>query len=222
MFEVLLPESHVRQKSTRAAVGAFLAHVCVITAAVSRTAPAPVPVMLERRDTFLLRMSDVPVTPRLGESGYDIPDLPPPPATDFHARPELPSLSLQTGELAYPGSARATIAPASRVRLDSSPTISNPLEVTGRTESPELIGDLQPGYPMELRRAGVRGMVRVEYVVELDGRMDPSSLRVLYTTHPGFVFTTLQALRKARFKPAQHNRQPVAVTVQQIIRFTLQ
>ena len=156
MFEVLLPESHVRQKSTRAAVGAFLAHVCVITAAVSRTAPAPVPVMLERRDTFLLRMSDVPVTPRLGESAYDIPDLPPPPATDFHARPELPSLSLQTGELAYPGSARATIAPASRVRLDSSPTISNPLEVTGRTESPELIGDLQPGYPMELRRAVVR------------------------------------------------------------------
>ena len=47
MFEVLLPESHVRQKSTRAAVGAFLAHVCVITAAVSGTAPAPVPVMLD-------------------------------------------------------------------------------------------------------------------------------------------------------------------------------
>jgi outer membrane biosynthesis protein TonB len=36
------------------------------------------------------------------------------------------------------------------------------------------------------------------------------------------VLTTLQALRKARFKRAQRNGEPVAVTVQQTIRFTLQ
>src|SRR5829696_903490 len=106
MFEVLLPESRVRQKSTRAVVGAFLAHLCVIAAAVSSTAPAPVPVMLERSDTFLLRMSDVPASPRLDESPYDIPELPPPPPTNLQARPELPRLSLQTFELVHPNSAR--------------------------------------------------------------------------------------------------------------------
>jgi periplasmic protein TonB len=222
MFDVVLPESHVRQKSARAAVGAFLVHVCVISAAVSSTAPAPVPVMLERRDTFLLRITDVPASPRMDELPPGSSDLPEPPSTNFHTRPDLPTLSFHTGELADPGSARAMIGPASRVRLDSLPTISNLMEMSGPTQSPELIGELQPDYPMELRRAGVQGMVRVEYVVRLDGRMDPRSLRVLSSTHPGFVLTTLQALRKARFKPAQRNRQPVAVTVQQIIRFTLQ
>jgi TonB family protein len=222
MFEVLLPESQVRRKSPRAAVGAFLVHVCVITAAVSSTAPAPVPVMLERRDTLLLRISDVPASPRMNQSPYNVPVLPTAPPTHFRARPELPSLSFQTGDLPLPGSARAMIGPASRVLVDSLPTISKPMETTGRSQSPELIGDLRPDYPMELRRAGVRGMVRVEYVVGSNGRMDPRSLRVLYTTHPGFVLTTYQALRKARFRPAQRNGQPVAVTVQQIIRFTLQ
>jgi TonB family protein len=222
MFEVLLPESQVRQKSTRAAVGAFLAHVCVISAAVSSTAPAPVPVMLERRDTFLLRITDVPASPRMNESPYGSSDLPAPPPTDFHARPELPSLSFQMGELVHPGSARATVGTGSDVRPDFLPTISKPIEMTGPTQPPELLGDLQPDYPMDLRRAGVQGMVRVEYVVGLDGRTDPRSLRVLSSTHPGFVLTTFQALRKARFRPAQRDGQLVAVTVQQIIRFTLQ
>jgi TonB family protein len=222
MFEVLLPESHVRQKSTRATVAAFLAHVCVISAAVSRTAPAPVPVMLERRDTFLLRITDVPASPRMDGSPYGSSDLPAAPPTDFQAGPELPSLSFQMGELVHPGSARATVGTGSDLRPDFLPTISKPIEMAVPTESPELIGDLQPDYPMELRRAGVQGMVRVEYVVRVNGRMDPRSLRLLSSTHPGFVLTSLQALRKARFKPAQRNGQPVAVTVQQTIRFTLQ
>lgn len=222
MFEVLLPESHARQKSTRAAVGAFLAHVCVISAAVSSTASAPTPVMLARRDTFLLRMSDVPAAPRVDASPYEIPILPAPPPTNFHVRPQLPSLSFQTGELAHPGSARATVGRASPVRLDSLPTISEPVEVTGITQSPTLIDDLRPDYPVGLRRAGVQGFVRVEYVVGLDGRMDPRSLRVLSSTHPAFVLATLQALRKARFRPAQREGRLVAVTVQQSIRFTMQ
>ena len=222
MFDGILPGSHIRRKPTIAALAALLIHAVVIVAAIAGPAPAATSGPLAPRDTFLLRINDVPAAPRMEESLQDDPDLPAPPPTDFHARPELPSLSSQTAELVDPGSARATIAPASRVRLDSLATISKPMEVTGRTQSPELIGDLRPDYPLGLRQAGVQGMVRVEYVVGSNGRIDPRSLRVLSSTHPGFVLTTFQALREARFRPAQRDGQPVAVTVQQSIRFTLQ
>jgi protein TonB len=86
-------------------------------------------------------------------------------------------------------------------------------------ELPELLTDLRPEYPDVLRRAGVSGAVEVEYVVGNDGRFNPGSLQVLTTDHDRFTASVVQALRRARFRPARRNGQAVAVLVRQIIRF---
>jgi protein TonB len=224
MFEAILPGTRVRQKPARATLVAFLVHACVFVAAIGGTITGQNAVPVARRDTFLLQMSEVPTSPGRQQLPDDAPDLPAPPSIDHHP-PELPHLgmSFTVGELPDPtGAARAAIGRALPVGLDTSGTTSKPAEVSGGVEAPELLGGLQPDYPEGLRRAGVRGMVRVEYVVGVDGRMDPRSLRVLYSTHPGFVLSAVQALRNARFRPAQREGRAVAARVQQIIRFTMQ
>ena len=83
-----------------------------------------------------------------------------------------------------------------------------------------------PGAPSALsgglERAGVSGVVQVEYVVGSDGRVDPQSVRVLASTHPAFLLAALEALRDARFKPARRGGRSIAVLVQQTIRFRQQ
>jgi TonB family protein len=84
---------------------------------------------------------------------------------------------------------------------------------------PTLKGDLWPRYPEELRATRLSGQVEVEYVVNADGRVSPRSIRIMRSSHPAFSRAVLQALPKARFNPARIGRMPVAVLVQQSIRF---
>lgn len=99
---------------------------------------------------------------------------------------------------------------------DSSGPVFSAIEVD---DLPELTEELHPRYPDSLRRAGVSGLVRVQYVVGSDGRMDPQTITVLASSHPAFLLSALEALHDARFKPARRGGRPVAVLVQQTIRF---
>jgi TonB family protein len=63
-------------------------------------------------------------------------------------------------------------------------------------------------------------MVQLQFVVGSDGRVDERSIRVLVSSHPGFMLAALQALKGSRFKPARHGGRPTAALVQQTIRFS--
>jgi TonB family protein len=84
---------------------------------------------------------------------------------------------------------------------------------------PELLGDLTPGYPDELRRVGLSGETLLEYVIDREGRVAPGSIRVIRTSHPAFAQSVIESLNRARFKPAQRAGRSVAVVVRQRIRF---
>lgn len=94
-------------------------------------------------------------------------------------------------------------------------------DITDVDKLPELEEELHPSYPESLRRAGVRGWVEVEYVVNTDGRVDRRSLRVLASSHPAFLLSALEAIGRARFRPARRGSHPVAVLVRQTIRFRI-
>jgi protein TonB len=102
---------------------------------------------------------------------------------------------------------------------DSSRAVFNAVEVD---QLPELVGDLRLRYPVGLERAGVSGVVVLEYVVGSDGRVNPGSVRALSSSHPAFFQAALEALRDARFKPARKWGRSIAVLVQQRIRFRQQ
>ncbi|HXG97458.1 MAG TPA: TonB family protein [Gemmatimonadales bacterium] len=80
--------------------------------------------------------------------------------------------------------------------------------------SPPLIPDLfptlvrmpRPTYPESMRRSGIEGRVVVKAVVNTRGRVYPSSILVLRTTHVQFVAPARQALAAAVFHPARLGR----------------
>jgi protein TonB len=63
----------------------------------------------------------------------------------------------------------------------------------------------RPRYPDLLRQAGVDGRVLVRFVVDTMGRIDPTSVQVLQSTHDLFARAVRDILGNFRFKPAESN-----------------
>jgi TonB family protein len=84
---------------------------------------------------------------------------------------------------------------------------------------PELLGDLKPRYPEELRRTRVSGETLLEYVIDSKGRVVSGSIRVIHTSHPAFARSVIESLLGARFNPARRAGRSIAVVVRQRIRF---
>lgn len=225
MFDTLLPSHTLGAPWTRAVMSALLLHVLLIVAAVSGTASPDARARPVARDTIRLTITEeaTPSPPKSAESLPSrpeavIPEAPRVPDIPLNA-PEFQPPQLSFSPLGRPESSQTSLrrnfgeSPVSR---DSSRSVPSTIEVD---EPPELAEELQPHYPDKLRRAGVSGLVQVQYVVGSDGRVDERTIRVRASSHQAFLLTTLRALRDSRFKPARRGGRPVAVLVQQTIRF---
>ena len=78
-----------------------------------------------------------------------------------------------------------------------------------------------PEYPRELRRKGRTGRVWLEYIVGANGRAEEGSFRALLSDDERFTRAAVQALYRARFKPARSGGAPVRQRVFQVITFRL-
>jgi protein TonB len=225
VFETLLASHTIGAPWPRTTMAALLFHVLLIAAAVSSTGSPDAGTRAVARDTIRLAITEqatppppkssasprsrpealIPDTPRLPDRRLDAPEFQPPPLSFSPlAAPQ------STGNLLYRNSEESPVA------RDSSRPVFSATEVD---ELPELTGELHLPYPDEMRRAGVSGLVVVQYVVGSDGRVDRRTVRVLASSHHAFVLAALQALRDGRFRPARRGGRPVAVLVQQTIRF---
>lgn len=83
------------------------------------------------------------------------------------------------------------------------------------------LGDRAPAYPEMLRTAGIAGTVRVQFVVDTTGRAEPSSIRVLESTHALFTQSVLASLRGARFTPGEVAGRRVRTLVERSFRFDI-
>jgi protein TonB len=227
MFDTLLASHTIGAPWNRAGIAALLLHVLLIAAAVSSTAAPHGATRTIARDTIRLELPEVSTSaPKRAES------------SGSHAEPGIPERprlldipidapKFQPPRLSYsatgvPDANRPTQSgKAGESTISGGPSLSifSTIEVD---ELPELLEELHPRYPPELRRVGVNGLVELQYVVGSDGRADERSVRVLISSHPAFLLAALQALRDTRFKPARRNGRPVAVLVQQTIRFRSQ
>jgi periplasmic protein TonB len=224
MFDTLLASHAIGTRWTRAVTAALILHILLIAAAVSRTASSHVGIRPVARDTIRLELAEVrPSSPKGDEappSGPEpiIPDLPGVPDIPLGA----PEFQLPTFSYSPPG--RAQPRPEFFHRNSgesggSADTVRLVFSTTEVDELPEPMDQPHPRYPDGLRRAGVSGLVQLQYVVGSDGRVDERSVRVLVSSHPGFLLAAFQALRESRFKPARRAGRPTAVLVQQTIRF---
>jgi TonB family protein len=76
-------------------------------------------------------------------------------------------------------------------------------------------------YPDELRSAGVEGEVRTRFVVSEKGRVEMSTLEVLWSTDPRFIRPVRDWLATARYIPATLRGKPVRQMVVMPFNFTL-
>jgi bla regulator protein BlaR1 len=85
----------------------------------------------------------------------------------------------------------------------------------------QLPGGGIPRYPAALRAAGVEGEVQVQFVVNQDGKADPSTLKVLRATSELFSAAVTSAVPQMRFSAAEVGGHKVKQLVQQSFQFKL-
>jgi len=102
--------------------------------------------------------------------------------------------------------------------LDSAPAAQAPAAYRG----PILSWSPAPVYPALLRRAGIRGRVIVQAIINETGRADPASVKIVESPHPGFNQAATDWVLAARFDPARAQGRAVRSLVQLPIEFGIE
>ena len=70
-----------------------------------------------------------------------------------------------------------------------------------------MIADLK--YPADLRMMGIQGRVVLQFVIGLDGRVEPRTITLVSADDVGFISPAREALVTARFRPGRVGGRPV-------------
>jgi TonB family protein len=84
--------------------------------------------------------------------------------------------------------------------LDSPPRLSSQ-EMTARL--------LAKSYPADLQKSGVTGIVQVQFVVDKNGKVEPSSIKVVSSTVPQLADAAKKVVEEIKFRPGQVKGQAV-------------
>jgi hypothetical protein len=76
-----------------------------------------------------------------------------------------------------------------------------------------------PIYPRDLIAIGVEGQVQAIYVVDSAGRVDTTTIQVVYSDDPRFTASVRTALGEMLFRPAKRGGKTVRQLVEQKFRF---
>lgn len=225
MFDTLLASEYTAGSWRQPGLAAVLLHLGIIVAVAGTSAPDRSPSLISA-DTIRLELVQPPVpTSRIDPlpslTTARIP-LPPP---LLQLRPEPLRLDLRQFDRLVSSPALQT-GPSFPSTIDDLPVglmkVDSVMKVADVDRPPELIHEIHPAYPEDLRESGLSGAVELEYVIRADGRTDASSFRTRASPHPAFTKAAMDALRGARFRPALRGGRAVAVLVRQTIRFVHQ
>lgn len=223
MFDTLVASNTAPSLSRRSTVAVSLLHLILVVVTIELTQAPPRAVPFISRDTVRLDTGPLapPDRPRTaGPRGW----LPQPPAAppfpDLPYMPTVDAVGLRPHPLHIAALARLAAADVP-VRTEAAvlPSDDHAPSLGEVDQLPELRSPLRPTYPEPLRRAGITGEVKLEYVIDQTGRADTGSVRVMATTDPAFAVSSIEAVLDASFKPALRAGRPVAVLVLQTIRF---
>lgn len=82
-------------------------------------------------------------------------------------------------------------------------------------------GNPAPQYPEALRSSGIEGEVDAQFVVDVNGRADMSTFKVLKATNDLFAAAVRNALPRMKFYPAEVGGHKVRQVVQQAFMFNI-
>lgn len=90
-------------------------------------------------------------------------------------------------------------------------------DVSELEKRPEVVAQVAPTYPPELRKAKIEGAVTLVFLLSEDGRVEDP--RVENSTRPEFEKPALEAVRRWRFRPGMKDGQPVKTHMRLPLRF---
>jgi protein TonB len=88
-------------------------------------------------------------------------------------------------------------------------------------EKPEILSSPPLQYPDVLRQAGIEGYVLVEAIIDVSGRAEPGSLRVVQSTHVAFDRAAMEVVAKSVYRPGRMRGELVRVLVNVPVSFSL-
>ncbi len=122
--------------------------------------------------------------------------------------------------LTLPRDGVAQTSAAQHETSTSSPKPDGPgLHVDPSQQQAKLISKVQPTYPVAAKAAAIQGNVILEMIVSTDGV--PKRIHVLSSPDPELAESALEAVRQWRYSPMQLNGQPVEVSTEVLVSFTL-
>jgi TonB family protein len=128
------------------------------------------------------------------------------------------AITLQVGEVQETIHVRESRVAA--LQQPSQPQAAQRIRVGGNIRVPTKELDVRPNYPATMREAGREGLVPIEAIIGLDGKV--TSVRVLSAqVHPDFAIAAADAVRQWQFTPTLLNGVPVEVVMKVTVRFDL-
>jgi hypothetical protein len=99
-------------------------------------------------------------------------------------------------------------------------TVESQVYLSSQLDDPaERISGPDPRFPPVMLSAGIGGSVDLQYIVDVSGHAEPSSIKVLAKTHDAFVEPAKEAILKSVYRPAKYRGEAVRQLVQQRISF---
>ena len=228
MFQSLIESGPRASAGMRRYLASFGIHGLLIVAAVmatrrsldaarQRPAEVAIPIVIRSPAPVLPRQSS-PLLPRAPDFPSDRSPLPqifvPIPEVSFSGVSSIADLLERTSS----ERSRADLSRWGLVRAGRD-TDGGPLPGNAVDEPVTVTRQGVPEYPPALAKAGIPGKVELEYVVDTAGVVEPSSLRVLGSTHPAFEGAARRAIMASRFRPAKLNGRVVRQLVRQTLTF---
>jgi protein TonB len=116
-------------------------------------------------------------------------------------------LSAALDEALGSGGALAGFGADIRALAVAEPVDDGVFDVTELERPPEVVSQVDPSYPPELRKARIEGKVTILFVLDETGRVEDP--RVENSSRPEFEKPALEAVRRWRFRPGMRDGQAV-------------
>ncbi|MFQ3270298.1 MAG: protein TonB [Lentimonas sp.] len=155
----------------------------------------------------------------------DEPPPPPPEPEKEEPPPELktppPPITLDQLDLALnPGTGAAGAGDFALPSFDVSQSDLGGLEIfeLGDVDSaPKPLTQIRFSYPAAAKRRGIKGVVKIEYIVNENGRVE--HITIIKSPHPSLADATGNVIRRVRFTPATKDGRPVKVRMSAAIPY---
>lgn len=125
--------------------------------------------------------------------------------------PPPPGLNRPTGSITIPVNTRPSVG--------AGKGLGNIFDLAALDQRPEARVRINPVYPFEMRRSGLKGEVTVGFIVDSNG--DVRDPYIIKSSNPGFEASALQAVLKWKFKPGRKGGAAVNTRVAQPLTFSL-